>query len=248
MATINEVYSREMRDSMGRYPNWPLNKTISLGNIGTYHGRSANFEWRTSLKELGIIIPEPAAQATFMDELFCSNKGVNIDFRHRQQDNLSLASFKFKKNRSIATQGHQTAIHQLPIGELELLLRRAIHDGLKWDKDWLIITELWSASGFSMLMSGSDASLLEISAQSQTPLKSFNIADTELGLQVHRSRAMGYQGIAKAGIKPFFQVHKLVYNPKIDRYYLKLYGNDSGFWNKKWNLSRFTKANLGQEE
>jgi hypothetical protein len=44
---------REIRDELGRYPNWPIGHAIDLGQVGYYDGRNAEFDWRNTLTGLG---------------------------------------------------------------------------------------------------------------------------------------------------------------------------------------------------
>lgn len=225
MSKIDKIYVRRTRDELGRYPNWPLNQGIALGSIGHFHGRKAKFEWRTSLKELGIDISEVAPQA-FMSELYTSHDSVSSEFHAASGDNPSKAEFNFAKTSSVASQGFEMGHQQLPIDRLKNEIIKSINKGVEWDYTWVVITELWLASGFTTLISSSKNSSSVIAANKVSDTKVFNIADINLGLQVTRSKFMAYQGVAEQNVRPYFQIHRLTKDHRF-----KLYGVGTYFWN-----------------
>ncbi|WP_259068721.1 hypothetical protein HDF24_07400 [Mucilaginibacter sp. X4EP1] len=224
MSKIDRIYVKNSRDELGRYPNWPVNQNISLGNIGYYHGRTAKFEWTTTLHDIGITITTVAPQA-IMSELFTSSDSVSSEFHSASAKQPSHAKFTFTKSNSVVTQGFEMGHQQLPIDRL----KHEILDGISkktitWDYDWVIITELWVANGFTTLISGSSSSSSVISANNNGE-KMFNIANFNLGLQVTRSKFMAYQGVAEHAVRPYFQIHRLTKDGKFKRYGAKSY-----FW------------------
>ena len=152
MGKINEIYVRDTRDQLGRYPNWPVNQPIALGKIGYYIGRKAIFEWVTDLNTLGIPITIPNQQQ-LMSELYTSEDAVSISFEVDSVTGYSKALFDFSKKRSIATQGYDVGYQSLNIQDLKLSILDKIDNGLVWDFDWVIITEIWTANGFTTLIS-----------------------------------------------------------------------------------------------
>jgi len=224
MGKINEIYIRDTRDQLGRYPNWPINQEISLGKIGYYVGRKATFVWETDLSKLGITIANSSAQQ-LMSELYTSENSVSISFDVDSSTGFSKAVFDFSKKRSVATQGHDVGYQVLDLDNLKTQLLNKISKGLVWDYNWVIITEVWIASGFTTLISNSSGSHSEISASTRISNTAFNVADFNLGLKVTQSRKMGYQGVAEKNVQPYFQIHRLTKDNKLKRYGLK-----TSFW------------------
>jgi hypothetical protein len=223
MGKIDEIYIRDTRDQLGRYPNWPVNQKISLGKIGLFYGRKATFEWETDLQSLGINVATPPLQQ-FMSELYTSENAVSLSFDIDASTGNSKALFDFSKKRSVATQGHEVGHQALDIAQLKSALISKIENGLKWNYEWVIITEIWSANGFTTLISNSKESRTEISA-TRNIVSGFNVADFNLGLKVTQSRKMGYQGVAERNVQPYFQIHKLTRSHQ-----LRLYGTRTSFW------------------
>ncbi|HKR05180.1 MAG TPA: hypothetical protein VJY62_11155 [Bacteroidia bacterium] len=217
MGKIDKIYVRDTRNQLGRYPNWPIIQQISLGKIGYYFSRKAVFVWETDLNKLGITAVYPFSQQR-MSELYTSENSVSIAFSIDSSTGNSKAIFDFSKKRSVATQGHDVGYQVLDIDNLNIQLLNKINNGLKWDYDWVIITEIWTASGFTTLISNSSGSHSEISANTKISGSAFNVADFNLGLKVTGSKKMGYQGVAEKNVQPYFQIHRLTRDNKLKRY------------------------------
>jgi hypothetical protein len=223
MAKIEEMYVRKTRDELGRYPTWPVQREISLGMIGFLNGRKATFDWKTSLGNLGINI-EPLSSSALKSDLYTSLNSVEFSF-NVSSANIATAAFSFSKKFSVAIQGYNVSFQTIPIGDLENELNANIKNGsIAWDSNWVILTEIWITQAFTTLISSKGEGFVEISTNKPVSIPSFNIADVSLELSISKSKSMGYLGIAEAGVKPFFQIHKLIYDKKRKQYLLKRYG------------------------
>lgn len=208
-AAIRKIFFREVRNTLGWYPNWPVNNTIDLGLIGKYHGRRAEFTWVKTLQDFGITIQAPPAQG-ILTELVTSIKGVKIDFSSAPNNTYANAAFKFSKKYLFAAQGIDLYHKRLNIDALQSQLLTGIANGsIKWKPDWVIVTSLFESSSFSTLISASKGSQSVISTSTPQTTPVFNIADPNLGLHISSSSDMAYQAIATSGVKPYFQVHRL---------------------------------------
>lgn len=232
MSKIQEIYVRKTRDELGRYPNWPIQRPIQLGSVGSYNGRLAEFEWVTSLAAMGISVP-PAPSQSLMDEMYTTLGAVRVAYEATASGNK--AGFNFAKSIAVATQGFKTAYEFYPLGPLENALIQAIFaKQVEWNMDWVIVTELWKSDAFTTLISGAKGSSAEISTAQPIPSGVFNVADISVGVKLSKSDAMGYHGVAEKAVNPFFQIHKLIHDRKKGRYYLKRYGrNTFSFWPNK---------------
>jgi hypothetical protein len=224
MSKIGKIYLRKTREELGRFPNWPVNQKIQIGQIGYYDGRKACFHWETDLKFLGIQVPESAPDQ-LMSELYTSNDSVSVEFNTDQATGQSEAFLGFSKKYSVVTQGYGMAYKSIELGQLKDRLLQEIGRGMKWDYDYVIITELWTAEGFTTLISNAKSGSSKVSAGSLLRQKPFNIADFNLDLKVCGCNGMAYQGIAEKNVQPYFQIHRLTKDNQ-----LKRYGRDTGFW------------------
>lgn len=233
MSKIDEYYVREVRDQLGRYPNWPIGRSIELGQVGYFNGREANFDWQTTLSAIGVNVPAnpPAAG---IDELYATADLVRFGFKADSSVG-SKVDFTFAGKKSIAMQSYGMSIMRLDLAKLLSELRRLIRTGsLTWDFDWLIVTELWSSRAFTALISGSRRSEISITATVPPPPPGspFNIANPSFGLGVSSYNGMSYKAIAEqraqGDIYPFFHVHRLA-NHSEKGLILKKYGEKDGW-------------------
>jgi hypothetical protein len=231
MGKIDKIYIRSIRDNLGRYPTWPILYPMELGLIGFYHGKSATFEWVDKLENMGIHV-EPSLPQKLMDDVYCSGNSVHYGFKIDEKTLKSKASFRFTKTNSIAAQAFDLEYRVLPMDSLLKSIKQKLADGLKWNDKWVIVTELWLTKGFTALISGSNKSSTEMMTSAGLQQASFNIANPDLGIEIVKAKCMGYQGVAKTGINPYFQVHRLINDERVG-YYLKKYGKKMIFFPDK---------------
>ena len=219
MGSIQKIYVRSTRDDLGRYPTWPIGQRVQLGQVGHYQGRSTNFVWETNLSRLGLQVPELGPESLSEDEMYLSQDSVSYEFSAEAGEKLAKVNFDFKKRSSIVSQGYQMGQRRLDLVELKQQLVRGIQEGrLNWRYHWVIVTEVWLAKGFTTLISGSKASISELSARAEAPGASFNIADIGLGVKLTAARSMAYRNVAVEDTQPYFQIHRLWRNHELEVY------------------------------
>jgi len=227
MSIIPKIYVHEIRDALGRFPNWPLNQQISLGQVGFYNGRRATFAWRTTLSKLGINLPTQEEHELSAD-LYHTKNAVVLKFSVTVDKN-SEASFSFGKSSAIATQSYSLSFKSLPLGDLESELLVAIKDEkIVWKKDWVIVTGIYHTKAFTLLISGAKKSVVNIATAVPINATGFNIADPSLGLGISYSKLMHYEAVATKAIEPFMQIHTLSF-PRKKKPFLKSYGKKGWF-------------------
>jgi hypothetical protein len=112
----------------------------------------------------------------------------------------------------------------LPINQLNKILTERINRGqLEWNYRWIILTEVFNATGYSALMAGSNKSSMSLAANVEAGTSSFNIANINLGIEAESHENMAFQTLCRHGASPYFYVHKLIRNG--DRPYLRRYAN-----------------------
>lgn len=211
MATYRKRLFAEIRDGLGWFPNWPLQQDLALGMIGYYDGWSKNFEWRTSLAELGIDIQYEVAHG-ILDEMYATKAAVSTKFELDAISKRPIASFDFSKKHSVVAQCHDSNYSSLRINQLQrILIDRVTAGEIDWDKNWVILTELFRAKGYSILISGrkNSGSSLSLGVLQDNPV--FNIADPTLNIEVNHSKSMAYQAVCNENTSPYFYIHKLAF-------------------------------------
>lgn len=176
MAKINEIYVREIRDDLGRYPTWPPNQKPILGRIGFYNGRRAYFDWKHDLASLGVSLPTPQV-GNQVGEFYASKNAVSYKYS-TSAAKLGEASFKFGRSGAIAARSNALEQIYLPIGPLEAAIVRAITSNkLKWNKDWVIVTAIYRAASYTALISSSKKCSASLSTSVPISGSAFDIAD-----------------------------------------------------------------------
>ena len=221
--SVGGSYVRTIRKELDRFATWPVQSRMSLGRIGRYHGRTATFEWEGSLSELGVNVDAEVGVSKF-DELYTSSGKVDVDFRAADSPTARV-DFAFSRSRAVAMQGRGTSHAYLPLRPLARELNRILRNGATWTDSWLVVTELWKADAFAMLVSGGGKATASISAAGLAPGCEFNLS---LGGRVVAQKNMVYCAITDDAVAPFFKVHRLV--SKGDEYLLKPYGSKLFGW------------------
>jgi hypothetical protein len=211
MAAYRKRLVTEIRDTLGWFPNWPLHQHLSLGLVGYYHGWRKTFEWRTSLTSLGINHTLAGGQG-LLDDIYATENAVQARFHTTGDDTNPMACFSFNRRHSLVAQCHQSTHVSLDIFSLQREILSAINSGtLTWDKEWVILTEIFNAKGFSALIAGSRKSSASLSASTRVSASAFNIADPQLGIRLMSSEFMAYQAVARQDVTPYFYIHKFTY-------------------------------------
>jgi hypothetical protein len=219
-AYIQRRLFEEIRDQLGWFPVWPVGANVQLGKVGFFHSRRKEFEWITSLEDLSINI-QPVDSPRKFDEMYATKSAVSCHFRIELMKRI--ADFSFCRSNSLAAQGYDMQFLELPIKRLnDLLIQKINNQEIQWNYQWVILTQVFYAKGFSILMSGSSHSSASLSAD--LPINggaSFNIADVNLGIEASSYKGLAFQSLCKQGASPYFYVHKLLWNhgkPHLRRY------------------------------
>lgn len=211
MSYSRAVAFQRMHDEFDRFPNIELVEQVKLGQIGFFNSRRKSFNWRTSLENLGIhpILEPTSNRAPIVDEIYTGDDAVDYQFS-LNENNLGKANFKFRRRYSLATQAFDMTSHSFEIDPLQKSIIDAIREGeiKKWERDWVIVTQIFTSSSFSLLIAGGWNSEAEISTQVPISTIGFNIADPSLNLTLTRSKRIAYRALGKQNVTPFFRVHK----------------------------------------
>lgn len=198
-----------VRNDLGRFPIWPLQHPVALGDLMIFHSRHGRYSLHGNLRDFGIFVTPSGAQ-TVMDEYYETDNHVQVRIGPTSGSGHMSAMFRFSKNSGLVTQCFEQSYSRLPLDALARAINEQFNPAQDdWNSDWMIVTELWDAKGFTTLLSGAGGA--ETCIQTGIPVmpEAFNIADPSLQLGISRKSNMNYIAIAEAGINPFFRTHKL---------------------------------------
>jgi len=203
---------REVRDQLDRFLNFPLNQKISLGDYGTYDGKNCRFEWLGNVAEFGVQ-PKSVGMQHEIAETYATSGKVDIQGKLNFAGDRPCVDVSFKRASALAFRGCKIGFDQVQLVNAGKALTKAIEDGLEWNRDWVVITQLWQADGFTHLVSGSNGSCVQIEARANSAPELFNYADPSLGLEVTSEKSMSYCAVGLSDVLPYFAIHKLRQSP-----------------------------------
>ena len=212
MASAQGQYTNEMKKKFGYYATWNPGVPLKLGDIGTFNDnvftrlsnlvdRGIEFEIRpdetktplehnsegsvsVTTKLSGTVAP----QGSVLTNL---DAGIIVEF---SKENSTL----FKANNTTSPSIKDT----ITLGEQILKLYR---EG-KWNKNWVIITELVEAENTTVIISNNSNSKIELKANANIDAPTFDIADAEFKFSTQFSKGLETKIISAEGLTPLFKV------------------------------------------
>ncbi len=212
MASAQGQYTNEMKKKFGYYATWNPGVPLKLGDIGTFSDnvftrlsnltdRGIEFEIRpdetktplehnsegsvsVTTKLSGTVAP----QGSVLTNL---DAGIIVEF---SKENSTL----FKANNTTSPSIKDT----IKLGEQVLKLYR---EG-KWNKNWVIVTELVEAENATVIISNNSNSKIELKANANIDAPTFDIADAEFKFSTQFSKGLETKIISAEGLTPLFKV------------------------------------------
>jgi len=212
MASAQKQYTDEMKKKFGYFATWNPGVPLKLGDIGTLRNnvftrlsnlslRGIEFEIRpdetktplehnsegsvsVTTKLSGTVAP----QGSVLTNL---DAGIIVEF---SKENSTL----FKANNTTSP----SIKDNIKLGEQILQLYR---EG-KWNKNWVIITELVEAENATVIISNNSNSRIELKANANIDAPTFDIADAEFKFSTQFSRGLETKIISAEALTPLFKV------------------------------------------
>lgn len=226
--SIRKRVSNEIRKELDRFVNWPATNNMSLGLVGEWDGKEAEFNPHSTLSSLGISEVIEDLQLDLQGDEYYNTAGcVSASLKVHVNDALSAIEIEFKSKTAIALQCYKTEIKQL--NKIELLKQiknnyKIVKNGHSygggdkyWDEKWLIVTSVWIPKGYTIFVSGSDKSQVKVTSNNRNS-GLFNIANHDAGINLEYNSDTTYHLFAERHSAPFFDLHRII----IDRGQLRL--------------------------
>ena len=208
-------YTNELYKQFKYLATWLPGTPMELGDIGVLNGKE--YTKLANLADLGI-------------KFDIENDDSKADIEHSSKGSVSLTTkasgtaspegsslgeidagitVNFSKENAILFKANGTtnpAIqNQIILGDAILKLYK---EG-KWDKDWVVITELVKATSATILISSSKSGKIELKAKGSAKAGSLDIADVDAGLELSYSKDLATKIIAEKGLTPPFKASKV---------------------------------------
>lgn len=212
MGNVHTYYLKHIADKTGYRATWEPNKPLPLGAIVRID--KGVFTILSSLEKEGIQVEvlEDSSEGT-LD--YSSSETVQIGIKASGQipaagSVLSAAdagfSIDFGSDKSILFQADKTKTHQISnVASIEREVIKRVGEG-KWNKEWLIVTELLEADTATIIVSFSTNSKIEIKANANVGGAQLKLTDASLGLSVVSEKGSLFKAVASKGITPLYRV------------------------------------------
>ncbi|RXK86373.1 DNA/RNA non-specific endonuclease [Filimonas effusa] len=211
-------YTGEMRKHFGYHATWLPNTPLALGDVGIMKG------------DVFIKVSDLAARGVSFQKGFPETNPKPADIDYSSKGAVSMTTklagkaapvgsaltdvdagviIEFSKENAIIFQANGTLVHAiedtLEVGAQIIELFKAG----KWDKNWVVITELVSAESETLLIASGKNMKVELKANANISAASLNIADTQFGFTLQGSSSLQTKIVASQGLTPLFRLMKL---------------------------------------
>lgn len=211
----SKKYTRELYRQFRYYASWLPGTPLSLGDIGILQGKE--FVKKTNLNNLNLDF-EILEDSTPSQISHYSKGGVSISAKIAGTapvlgSILSEAeagiSVSFNSENSVLFKANGTYNHtikdQAKLAESIL----SLYAKGKWDKDYLVITELVEADSSTIIISNSKDAKIELTANANVNLGQLDIANADIGLSPKISKDLYTEIVANKGLTPLFKLSKV---------------------------------------
>jgi hypothetical protein len=207
-----EQYTDEMKKNFGYYATWQPGVEIQLGHIGIFKDNAfthisdlasmgIQFEIEADLSKVnleynskGSITVATKVSGTAPPTgsvLTTADAGIIIEF---SKESATL----FKANNTVTPMIRDT----IKLGDEILKLYLAG----KWNKKWVVVTELVKAESATIIISNNSAGKIELKANANVNTANIDVADVKFDFSVQYAKGLETKIIAEDGITPLFKI------------------------------------------
>lgn len=211
-SSAQEQYTDEMKKKFGYYATWNPGVPLMLGDIGTLKdnvftklSELSSFEIKFDIRKdetktplehnskgsvsittklSGTVAPQGSVLAN-------ADAGIIVEF---SKENSTL----FKANNTVSPSIKDT----IKLGNQIIQL----YEEGKWNKQWVIITELVEAENATIIISNSSNSKIELKANANLNAPTFDIADAKFEFSTQFSRGLETKIVSAEKLTPLFKI------------------------------------------
>ena len=212
MNPVYRQYTEELHDKFGYLATWLPNTKLKLGDVGFL--KRDRFELITTIDDLGLHTQSRDIGGA-ADYQYISSEGASINFdvsgaaptavgpiTHSAAAKVSVVFARANAVVFLATGCKTVSIERHDI------LGRTILERFKagsWDKDYVVITELVTASSATILISATDSAQVDLDSKATVAATGLSLADVNAGFTIRSSSGVATQILAASEITPLFR-------------------------------------------
>lgn len=209
MASVEQQYTKELRNGLGYLATWLPGMPIFLGDVGLID--DGVFKRVSHLQPLGVGFKTQKDRSTDRYEYQSSGK-ISVEmsakgesaagFSHISDAEAGIAvTFKDEKAVVLSAEGVRSDL----IKDLDALETSIRERSDVWDPDWVVVTEVVTAASSTVLISNSSDSRIELKATGSVGSAGLKLADADAKLQIAMSRGLHTQIVSATGLTPLFR-------------------------------------------
>jgi hypothetical protein len=216
MTELVELYSKGIKRKLANYwPAWLPGTRFTIGDIGILNRYL--FEKVGELEELGLkYYAQPTDNSSPLD--ISSESDVSVSFKAAGETNSSFAhvgaaeaglKIEFGAQGAFILQAPET--FESEMGDRLNLQRQIIgaFNRREWEKDWLVITRLVTASSATVVISKSSNASLELSAKVNLSGAAAGLGAADAGISIKHQHGDTLSMICGKNVTPLFQLSRL---------------------------------------
>ena len=211
----SEKYTRELKQQFGYLATWLPSTPLELGDIGVLKKNS--FTKISNLSDFDIEFEvEPDFSKSNIEH--SSSGSVSIVAKLSGTVAPSGSSLVQADAGFIVDFSKENAVFFKALGTTSPSIKNQIAVGSKiveffkagkWDKSWVVVTEIVNAESATILISNSSNGKIELKVSGDVQAAQIDIADIGLGLKATFSKDLSTKIIANDALTPLFKVSKL---------------------------------------
>lgn len=212
MTSAQKQYTDEMKKKFGYYATWNPGIPLKLGDIGIIKGNV--FTKISDLESCGMSFEIREDKTPISLE---HNSQGSITFTTKLSGTAApqgsiLASadagviVEFSKENSTLFKAKNTTTPSIKdTTKLGDKIIKLYNEG-KWNKSWVVITELVEAENATIIISNTSNGKIELKANANIDAPKFDIADAKFDFSTQFSRGLETTIVSTAGLTPLFKV------------------------------------------
>ena len=212
MSSAQKQYTDEMKKKFGYYATWHPGVPIKLGDVGTFTGNV--FTRLSNLEDLGI--PVEIREDTTKTSLEHNSQG-SVSVTTKLSGTIAPQGsvltdleagiiIEFSKENSTLFKANNTTSPSIrDTIKLGNLVIKMYTEG-KWNKNWVVVTELVEAESTTVIISNTNNGKIELKANANVGAPSLDIADAAFDFAPQFTRGLETTIISNEGLTPLFKV------------------------------------------
>ena len=203
MASTAQRYQEEIHDRLGFFATWLPADPIDIGDVGVLQG--GRFRPTTSLSELNVAYTL-GSPGVAQDLQYTSTHGTSVAFSAGADAAVAEAEIRVEFSDAGSFVFHVSGLRPQRIESpaavgIELL---RLHDAGKWNRDWLVVEALYTASRATILVCEGASGEVVLAAKTAGLQPIASLADPKIRLSVASARGSIVQVVARLGLHPLY--------------------------------------------